>query len=41
MTKYEKQKVIKEYKQELFIKIAGILVIEALFVGGFIYNFIV
>ena len=40
MTKYEKQKIIKEYKQELFIKIVGILVIEALFVGGVIYNLI-
>ena len=40
MTKYEKQKIIKEYKQELFIKIVGILAIEALFVGGFIYNLI-
>lgn len=34
------RQAIKEYKQELFIKIAGILVIEALFVGGFIYNLI-
>ena len=34
------RQAIKEYKQELFIKIAGILAIEALFVGGFIYNLI-
>ena len=40
MTKYEKQKVIKEYKQELICKIVGFISIEALFVGGFIYNLI-
>lgn len=40
MTKYEKQKVIKEYKQELICKIFGIIAIEALFVGGVIYNLI-
>ena len=41
MTKAQiKKQAIKEYKQELFIKIAGILVIEALFVGGVIYNLI-
>lgn len=34
------RQAIKEYKQELFIKIVGILAIEALFVGGFIYNLI-
>lgn len=41
MTKAQiKRQAIKEYKQELFIKIAGILAIEALFVSGVIYNFI-
>ena len=41
MTKGQiKRQAIKEYKQELFIKIAGILAIEVLFVGGFIYNLI-
>ena len=40
MTKAQKQKIIKEYKQELFIKIFGIIAIEVLFVGGFIYNLI-
>lgn len=41
MTKKQiERQAIKEYKQELIIKIVGILAIEALFVGGFIYNLI-
>lgn len=41
MTKAQiKKQAIKEYKQELICKIFGIIAIEALFVGGFIYNLI-
>lgn len=41
MTKYEKQKVIKEYKQELICKMLGIATILTVFVGGTVYCFIV
>lgn len=34
------RQAVKEYRQELICKIVGILVIEALFVGGVIYNLI-
>ena len=41
MTKAQiKKQAIKEYKQELLIKIVGFISIEALFIGGFIYNLI-